>query len=249
MKAISKIFIPVSVVILALLASPAVAVQSQRTPAADADAYVASGSARAAALTTGTTPACEDDAYNLIGGRWSRPVEWLFKAGSTPDGMNTAAVEAVIVKSFNNITGAFNDCGRADKVGAQNAYEGRTTRAPSITREGRCGGRDGRNVVGFGRLPAGILAVTCTRHFGNLIVEADIRINTRYPWAVSQAACVNRELLEPTVTHEVGHVYGLGHVSERRHPLMTMSTRSDGPCSNEASTLGLGDMLGLEALY
>jgi predicted Zn-dependent protease len=85
---------------------------------------------------------------------------------------------------------------------------------------------------------------------GSFITEADIKINSRYVWAATVATCKNRqELIEPTVTHEVGHVYGLGHVGERKHPLLTMSTASDGPCNNAASTLGLGDMKGLEALY
>lgn len=160
-----------------------------------------------------------------------------------------SAVESVLVKSFDNITGADNDCGRQDKVSAQNSYEGRLDRPPSVSRFAMCTRSDGHNSVGFGTLPKGILAATCTRHRGNRIVEADIRINTRYDWALSPQSCNSQELLEPTITHEAGHVYGLAHVSERRHPLMTMSRSSDGPCSNEASTLGLGDMLGLEALY
>jgi predicted Zn-dependent protease len=109
--------------------------------------------------------------------------------------------------------------------------------------------RDGQNVVSFGPLPRGILAATCTRHRRNRIVEADIRINSRYDRALKRANCSNQELLEPTVTHEVGHVYGLGHVSDKRHPRLTMSTRSDGACSDAASSLGLGDILGLERLY
>jgi hypothetical protein len=203
----------------------------------------------AAVSAAGLAAPCQDRAFNLIGGHWSKAVRWKFDAASTPDSFNVNAVEAVLVRSFNNITGSDNDCGRADNVSAQNDYEGRTTRSPSVSRWATCTRRDGRNIVGFGPLPRGILAATCTRHDGKLIVEADIRINSRYDWALSASNCSHQELLEPTVTHEVGHVYGLGHVGERRHPLLTMSTRSDGPCSNAASSLGLGDMLGLEDLY
>jgi len=228
-------------------ATPAAAAVSFSSLAGEADSHASSPEAAASAAPI--LPPCEDRAFNLIGGHWSQPVHWRFNAESTPSGFNVAAVESVLVRSFNNITGSDNNCGRPDMVSAHNSYEGRTQRLASVSRFGLCSRRDDRNVVSFGTLPRGVLAVTCTRHFRNRIVEADIRINSRYEWALNASACSNQELLEPTVTHEVGHVFGLAHVGERRHPLLTMSTRSDGPCSNAASTLGLGDMLGLEALY
>ena len=80
------------------------------------------------------------------------------------------------------------------------------------------------------------------------MAEADIRINNQYPWAATMATCNNEELIEPTITHEVGHVFGLGHVGERKHPLLTMSVASDGACNNAASTLAWGDIKGLESL-
>jgi hypothetical protein len=221
-------------------------------PAAASAATLATDNRAAAEVTTaggGTKPVCQDGAYRLFGGRWTQTYRWSFNAGSTPGSLNTNAVEAVIRKSVSNITGASNDCGRADNVSAKQSYQGRTTRSPNITRQGFCSNSDGVNVIGFGRLPAGVLAVTCTQIFGSVIVESDIKINNRYGWAVSAASCSGRELLEPTMTHEAGHIFGLGHVGEGKHPLLTMSTTSDGACSDDASTLGLGDMLGLEQLY
>ena len=200
--------------------------------------------ARAAAM-----PPCQDDAYSLIGGRWNKTVHWTFNADSTPAGLTKAAAEAAIVKSFDNITHAFNDCGRPDNVSAKHVYDGRSTRPANISKQADCKPADGKNAVGFGRMPLGILAVTCTRRLGSFIAEADIKINSRYTWAATVASCDNQELLEPTITHEVGHVFGLGHVGERKHPLLTMSTASDGPCNNAASSLALGDLKGLERLY
>jgi predicted Zn-dependent protease len=82
------------------------------------------------------------------------------------------------------------------------------------------------------------------------MTEADIRINSNVDWALSVASCTYLdELLEPTMTHEIGHAYGLGHVSEASHGRLTMSTISDGPCSNAETTLGLGDIRGLRHLY
>jgi hypothetical protein len=134
-------------------------------------------------------------------------------------------------------------------VSATSAYDGITSRKPSIGSMGRCTRSDGFNVIGFGDLPFGVLAVTCTRFENGRIIETDVRINTRFDWALSKASCFGEELLEPTMTHELGHSFGLDHVGERRHGRLTMSTASDGSCSNAESTLGLGDMLGLEQLY
>ena len=210
---------------------------------------LSTGNSRVAASAAAVRPVCQDRAFSLIGGRWAHAVHWTFDSATTPAGMTIAGAEAALVKSFNNITSARNDCGLPDKVDARNVYDGRTSRDANINKFAQCAGSDGKNAVGFGRLPAGILAVTCTRIFGGFIVEADIRINTRFQWAATVAGCANEELIEPTITHEVGHVFGLGHVGEKRHPLMTMSTQSDGPCNDAASTLGLGDILGLQALY
>jgi hypothetical protein len=218
-------------------------------PVAAANQLAKTSNRASASAAAAVKPACQDRAFSFIGGRWAHAVHWTFDSATTPAGMTVAAAEAALVKSFNNITTANNDCGKPDKVDAKNVYDGRAARAPNINRNAMCAGSDGKNEVGFGRLPAGILAVTCTRIFGGFIVEADIRINTRFDWAATVADCSNEELIEPTITHEVGHVFGLGHVGEKRHPLMTMSTQSDGPCNDAASTLGLGDILGLQALY
>jgi hypothetical protein len=189
-------------------------------------------------------PPCEDRAFNAFGARQTNTYKWSFKASSTPSGLNKASVATVLQRAFHNVTGARNDCGRADKVNATQSYLGTTTRGPN------CGAADGHNVVGFGRLAAGVLAVTCFWTNSGRIVEADMKITTRQSWALSLATCHgDMPMLEATITHEAGHVFGLGHVGETRHGRLTMSPYLDGPCNNNESTLGLGDMLGLESLY
>ncbi len=195
--------------------------------------------------------ACNDSAYSLLGGKWKQTLNWRYQSSSTPGDMNGSKVLNVIKRSFDNITGARNDCGLADTVSATSHYLGTTSAKPNVNKRGRCSARDDQNVVGFGPLPPGILAVTCIRYgSNNSITEADIRINTEYDWVLTVGAChFWQELLEPTLTHEIGHMFGLGHVGERKHGRLTMSTTSDGPCSNAETTLGRGDVRGLRHLY
>ena len=193
----------------------------------------------------GLAPApCQDKAYRLLGAHWTSTYEWSFRASSTPAGLGRKATAAVLRKSFSNIVNANNDCGRADNVSATYDYLGTTSRAPNCSR------RDGHNVVGFARLPYGVLAVTCFWMHKGHMTEADMQINNRESWALTMAGCHGgMPLLESTITHEAGHVFGLDHVGERRHGRLTMSPYLDGPCNDNEATLGLGDMLGLEALY
>jgi hypothetical protein len=161
--------------------------------------------------------------------------------------MTKDEVLAVVQRAFDNITRARNGCGLPDRVGAEAIYIGTTSEVP-------CALSNTHNVVGFGRVPRRLgrdaIAYVCPFHEDGQVFATDIVLNTQVSWALSIDDCRrDEELLEPTVTHEVGHVFGLGHVGERNHPDLTMSTRSNGACNDEESTLGLGDVLGLEELY
>jgi hypothetical protein len=189
-------------------------------------------------------PPCQDGAYNLIGAKWTTTYSWHFKASSTPAGLISNAVQVILAKSFDNITKANNDCGLADDIGATHEYAGETTKSPD------CGSRDGVNVVGFAKLQAGVLAVTCYWMSSGHMVEADMKINNQESWALTTLGCTgNKPLLESTATHEAGHVFGLAHVGERRHGRLTMSPYIDGNCEDNEATLGKGDVRGLRQLY
>jgi hypothetical protein len=208
-------------------------------------------SARGVASAQSAPNACNDPAYSLIGGKWKTALNWRFQSSTSPQEYTKSAVLSIIKHSFNNMTGARNDCGLPDNVGATSTYLGTTSSAPNVTKRGYCSQRDGMNVLGFGPLPSGILAVTCTWTNGNgKMIESDIRVNSNIYWALTVSSCHYwQELLEPTMTHEIGHAFGLGHVGERKHGRLTMSTTSDGPCSNAETTLGWGDIRGLNHLY
>lgn len=192
---------------------------------------------------------CTDAAFTLGGWRWTTTFQWSLAARPIPTNLRRKAVARSLVMAVTNMTDAHNDCGRPDQVSAAAVYLGTTDRRPGVTMTGGCGASDGWNVVGFGRLPKGITGLTCVWTIGDRIVEADVRLNTRFPWATSLATCDGEVMVEAVATHEFGHVLGLDHVSERKHGRLTMSPRLDGRCELAEATLGLGDLLGLEALY
>jgi hypothetical protein len=194
---------------------------------------------------------CGDGAYNLEGFHWASDYHWLFHASSTPSGVSASAVETGLQVAANAITHERNSCGLTDRVSATNSYGGHTAAAPNISAAGTCGTRDGKNVIGFGGLPAGTLGLTCA-WFGadHVALEADVKLSTRYHWFTQgvPSGCSNRYGIEQVGTHELGHVYGLAHVGQAKHGELTMSPYSY-PCRNEKLSLGLGDVRGLRALY
>ncbi len=198
---------------------------------------------------TSSQGACGDDAYKLSGFQWDQTFEWFFQEASVPDGYDSGAVLQVLIRSAENVTTGSNDCGLPDRIDATATYAGTTTREPCTADEA-----DGFNSVGFGVLPDrqadDTLAYVCTYGSRRSVVEADMLINSEIAWALSEDECSGfEELLEATITHEFGHVFGLGHVAEREHGDLTMSPTSNGPCDAEEITLGWGDVLGLEELY
>ena len=205
--------------------------------------------------TAGGSAECRDTYRKLYGWRLPR-LDWRFNPAGTPaylrdeDG-RTSRVRAAIVRAQQNITGSDNRCDRGDRVGAKGAVLGDTRRHPNASREGHCTGGDGRSVIGFGDLPSYSIAMTCVYGLRQgIAAESDILINNgETRWAVSRAGCTGSELLlEAGMTHEFGHAYGLAHASVYRNPSLTMQPLVRA-CSPGHSTLGLGDMLGLEKKY
>jgi hypothetical protein len=206
----------------------------------------------APSASMGAVPAsaCSDGAYDLFSASWNKMFKWRFNVSSTPSGLNQDDTTGELRDAVTNITHADNDCGLSDKVSATSNYEGSTTKSANVGTDSSCKSSDGTSVVAFGDLLSTDLGITCWWSSGGHIQEADFKLNKiEFTWTIDIGTkCAVKYVIEDVATHEFGHVFGLDSVSEILHPALTMSMVML-PCQRAETTLGLGDILGLEALY
>ncbi|MCS7113749.1 MAG: hypothetical protein RMJ00_05465 [Nitrososphaerota archaeon] len=111
----------------------------------------------------------------------------------------------------------------------------------------RSAGRyDGYNVVSWGSYRAGVIAVTYIWYTGDTVIETDTRLNKLYKWSLSGEP--DRMDVQNIMTHEFGHWCGLDDLYDDKDYWLTMyGYASLGETYKR--TLGLGDILGLQAVY
>jgi hypothetical protein len=198
-----------------------------------------------------TTNPCADGYYKTPWGIRTPTYSWWFASASTPSNVSVYGAETGFRNGVNHITNSYNNCGLADNVSATNAYQGRTSSSPNIYSSGGCSTSDGKSVVGFGTLPNGYLGYTCWwANAYSQVTSADVKLNKYYYrwYHTKPLTCTNMWSIDAVSTHEFGHVFGLDTVSEYYHPSLTMSMVMRA-CQNSESTLGLGDVRGLNSLY
>lgn len=195
---------------------------------------------------------CADGAYEGWEWRVSNYMRWKFNARSTPSELARRGAAKAIQRGGRNVFDTVNRCRLGDRVPSTLIYEGTTSRGVNISTGARCLSSDDESVVGFGALPRGSLGMTCVSYVPqdgwDRPTASDTRVNkARYRWTTRPQArsCRGSYDLESTISHERGHTFGLGHVSETHHPNLTMSPLTNGPCQNSERTLGRGDVLGL----
>ncbi len=201
---------------------------------------------------------CDDSEYTPRRVRVNWTLGWYYNKRTTPSELSRKAAVRAIRKGGANITGVHDACGVRDRVPHGLSYKGHTAARAGLDAGGKCTTDDGKNVVSFGWLPDGALGVTCT-HFNpkpneryDAVRESDIKLNSRhFNWTThpGNRSCKGRYDVESTVTHERGHTFGLGEVSESSHGNLTMSERSNGPCQSSERSLGRGDARGLNSKY
>jgi hypothetical protein len=153
--------------------------------------------------------------------------------GYNPAGQPTGAAEAALRNTYSDWNGV---PGSSYRIGSG----GTTSRCPSLVRE--CPGAqvfDGSNDVGWARLSGTTLGVTW---YSTSIDEADMALNTRFPWSTGCVQVPGAYDLETVFLHENGHVAGLDHSSDA-NAVMYPSYQT-ARCS-----LSADDQTGLAALY
>lgn len=211
-----------------------------------------------------TPSACADSAFVDNGVDESNDHQWRFNADSRPNYLDSLPTIEALRSGTSNITHAFNTCDKADTVDAEATYNGITSDKADIKVVVNDGvdtpickdNTDSHNVVDFFDLgDNGTLAANCnwTSTFNSSEVsETDIRFDRgtrRWTTQPGQASCDNEYDIESVMTHERGHTYGLGHVTETGHGNLTMSRRLNGACQASERSLGFGDWLGFDSKY
>ena len=183
------------------------------------------------------------------------PLRYKINRRSTPSELGDGDAVDAIRRAGTRVADTESKCRLGDRVPAGLVYEGKTRQDASV--DGlSCEANDGSSVVAFGDLPSGILTVTCnwgvSRPGYDDTVASDIEINkqdVRWTTNPRPRSCRGMYDLEGVMTHERGHTFGLGHVSETGHGNLTMSTNINGVCQKAERSLGRGDVLGLGGKY
>lgn len=202
---------------------------------------------------------CVDDTFHTRADKVTYTFGWHYNRDTTPPHLDPSVALQAIRAGNNNITRGRTDCPFPDlDPGAAGVYRGNTDMRADITSTHFgvvCGAEDRVNVVDWGNvLP--FIAYTCWWVEDGTTTGADISFGRFAPlYTGLLPGCFAGGEDPPAVydlqgaaTHEWGHVYGLGHVSEQKHPYLTMSPIFPN-CSTETRTLGLGGWLGMLTKY
>lgn len=189
---------------------------------------------------------CHRSAYTNLTYKVTETTTYNFRVSSTPRDLTRTGARNGIMRAARNVFDTRNGCRTGGRVPVALKYGGQTG-APAQVGDGLCGLNDNRSVVAFGDLKSGVLAAACTISEDRQVLSLDIKINRAdYRWTINPGSrsCSRAYDVESVMTHEWGHVFGLGHVSESGSRNLTMSFTINGPCQAAERSLGRGDVLG-----
>ena len=191
------------------------------------------------ATTTGLDE-CTDPAFTPTGPRWyagDLPVEWRFRRGSAPDGVGRFRSQYSLQAAHQVWSKSKTVCKAGDRVSMSFTFAGPSKRKVAY---------DDVNLVDFGHLGAGALAMNYTWYQGGHILEVDLRLNRHdYRWT-NRPGGKNRYQVANVAAHEIGHQLGLDDLGDPHGALTMFGRMSKGEMGK--TTLGRGDLRGAAAL-
>lgn len=183
---------------------------------------------------------CDDPTFVPTGVTWaanSMPILWRFDRRSTPEEIKADKTLLTVRSGHRVWPQAQSDCTERDHYSFSYNYLGHTAKNPKY---------DGTNLVDFGDLGEGALAVNSTWYTtGNKIVEVDLRLNSvDYVW--TNLEDVKRYQVRNVVAHELGHQVGLDDLGAPHNGLTMFGQIGRGELNKV--TLGRGDLKGASTI-
>ena len=194
-------------------------------------------SAIAAQSATGAAQAeeCKDPAFVPTGRSWSgadMPVKWRFRRGSTPPENSIYRTQAALRDAHGVWPTSRSRCTDQDQIDFAYEFAGLTDKTVKY---------DGTNIIEFGSLGSGALAINYTWFSGTRILETDLRLNrTDYNWTNKPGG--KKYQVVNVAAHELGHQVGLDDLGDPHGGLTMFGRISRGEVKK--TTLGSGDLRG-----
>lgn len=182
---------------------------------------------------------CDDPGFLPTGVKWasgSMPIKWKLNLGSAPLYLHRGRTIMTMKGAHRIWPQAHSNCNGRENITFSYNYVDRTQRHAKYDKE---------NVVSFGPLGHGALAVNYTWYVGREIVEVDLRLN-KFDYKWTNVGRKSRYDVKNVTAHELGHQFGLDDLGGPHSALTMYAVIGKGELNK--TTLGRGDLKGAAAV-